>query len=98
MELETLTVTAMSEEMQMHKQKAITDPLEHRSVVAMTGKARQPMPKYVTPPPAPASPPPSRKAHTMRSVMEAVEALKLPVITSNQAHALACRLNGDLGL
>ena len=67
----------------------------------MTAKARQPMPTSVAPPP-PAAPPMrcarACKAHTMRSVMEAVEALKLPVITSNQAHALACRLNKDLGL
>lgn len=34
----------------------------------------------------------------MRSVMEAVEAQRLPVITSNQAAALARELNRKLGL
>lgn len=50
-----------------------------------------------------APPPPmryekSRKRLCMRSVMEAVEALRLPVITSNQAAALAREMNRKLGL
>ena len=83
-------------------QESVPAPMADRIILKGCTNVPDRLPAWMTvatpPPPPPMRCNATRKRLCMRSVMEAVESLRLPVITSNQAAALACELNRKLGL